>query len=276
MSKKKICGVAAVLFAVVAGGIFLHEQNSRLTVRKYRIPDDIGGKLRIVQLSDLHGELFGRQNCELRRRIDSLAPDAVFCTGDMLDDCGKSDSEIFSFFRSLADEYPLFCIVGNHENRRGVADRFVNELSSYGATVLRNEVCETEVSGVRLGILGLDEYSGRHSYNNRSAVPELMEKLMQTDGYHIVLSHYPENYSLIESPYNQYGFDLMLSGHAHGGQWQLPLIGPVISPGEGLFPKYYDGLYDGRLIVSAGLGNNGIPRMFNYPQIVCVDIGRQE
>lgn len=97
------------------------------------------------------------------------------------------------------------------------------------------------------------------------------DKLDKLDGYKIVLSHFPENFEKVEeNHYAQYDFDLQLSGHAHGGQFILPFIGPIYSPGQGLFPKYAVGSFGDRpkLIISRGLGNAEFPlRLFNHPEI---------
>ena len=104
------------------------------------------------------------------------------------------------------------------------------------------------------------------------------KRLNKLGGYKIVLSHYPENFEGVkEMNYSQYDFDLQLSGHAHGGQFCLPFIGPVFSPGQGLFPKYAKGSFGDRpkLIVSRGLGNAEFPfRLFNHPEINVININQ--
>ncbi|MGN0529443.1 MAG: phosphoesterase, partial [Eubacterium sp.] len=102
------------------------------------------------------------------------------------------------------------------------------------------------------------------------------DKLSQAQGFKIVLSHFPENFEKInELYYKQYDFDLQLSGHAHGGQFILPIVGPVFSPGQGVFPKYARGSFGERpmLIVSRGLGNAEFPfRLFNHPEINVITV----
>ena len=132
--------------------------------------------------------------------------------------------------------------------------------------------------------LGLDENqasfeayrqrkAGTFHYRDSSA---LFARLAEHPGYKIVLCHYPENFAAVaENNYRQYDFDLQLSGHAHGGQWILPGIGPVFSPGQGLRPQYARGSFGERprLIVSRGIGNAEFPlRLFNHPEIIVLHL----
>ena len=106
-----------------------------------------------------------------------------------------------------------------------------------------------------------------------------MAALAQSDGFRLALSHYPEYFAVHpRMRYHRYGVDLVLSGHGHGGQFILPLIGPVFSPGQGLFPKYARGLHrknGAALIVSRGLGGTSFPfRLFNHPEVGVIEIGK--
>ena len=115
--------------------------------------------------------------------------------------------------------------------------------------------------------------NSRYEFDN---VDYLFRKLEKTIGIKIVLSHYPENYEYVgEYSYSKYNFDIMFSGHAHGGQFILPGIGGIFAPGQGLLPKYYKGIYGdkSKLVVSRGLGNSGFPlRLFNRPDLVVLDV----
>ncbi|MDE6125316.1 MAG: phosphoesterase, partial [Eubacterium sp.] len=105
-------------------------------------------------------------------------------------------------------------------------------------------------------------------------------KLNNCKGFKFVLSHFPENFEYVkENNYSQYDFDIQLSGHAHGGQFILPLIGPVFSPGQGFFPKYAKGSVGERpkLIISRGLGNAEFPlRLFNHPEINIINLKKPQ
>ena len=92
-------------------------------------------------------------------------------------------------------------------------------------------------------------------------------------GYTLLLSHRPELFDV----YSGCGVDLVLAGHAHGGQFRLPLVGGLIAPNQGLFPRYDAGLYTSgstSMVVSRGLGNSVIPLRFNNrPEVVLVELG---
>jgi hypothetical protein len=125
-----------------------------------------------------------------------------------------------------------------------------------------------------------DDYKSRKkgTFEYKDMSP-YFEKLSKTNGFKIVMSHFPENFEKIdELNYSQYDFDIQFSGHAHGGQFILPFIGPIFSPGQGIFPKYARGSFGERpkLIISRGLGNSEFPfRLFNHPEINIVTISRK-
>ena len=136
---------------------------------------------------------------------------------------------------------------------------------------------------------GCGGYSASDSYSGNGAYYESPQVAMDTayagdydygyyddyaaaEGYHILLSHHPEYILYVPS-----SVELMLSGHAHGGQWRVfnpfkrEWVG-VFSPGQGLWPKYTKGVYDGRLVISAGLSNTAsVPRFFNPTQLVYIE-----
>ena len=163
----------------------------------------------------------------------------------------------------------------------------MRELKDCGFNVLLNEVSEADINGNKICILGLDEnqadFNDYKARKNGTFVYKDMkpyfDELDKLNGFKIVLSHFPENFEAVkENNYSQYDFDLQLSGHAHGGQFILPFIGPVYSPGQGLFPKYARGSHGERpmLIISRGLGNAEFPfRLFNHPEIIVIKISHK-
>jgi len=270
--KRKII-VAAAAFALLAGLFFFFGyQNNHIAVSKIKLSNENIGALKIVHLSDLHGKQFGQNNKKLAGKITALNPDLIVLTGDMLDVSGKNTDETIDFLAALNKTAAVVWVSGNHEWDSGARDEIVRKLKEKDIMVLENEIASLNIGGNEINILGLDEVGGYYAAG--ADIPSLFLKLSKLRGLKIVLSHYPENYALTgEKSYNQYGFDLMFSGHAHGGQISLPFIGGLFSPGQGFDPRYYRGLYDGRLIVSAGLGNSRFPfRLFNYPQIVLAEI----
>lgn len=269
---------AAITAAFIA---FCYYENNKIDITKYNIYDEkINGHVKIAHLSDLHSKPFKA----VLKKLDFEKPDIIMITGDYINDKGKRKEKMLEFAKELLKLAPVYYITGNHEHRLDYFNSLMEELRSVGFTVLLDEIATANINGTELCILGLDENqasfedykarrNGTFKYRNMKPV---FDKLTEHGGYKIVLCHYPENFEGIkELNYSRYNFDLQLSGHAHGGQFILPLIGPVFSPGQGLFPKYARGSFGEkpRLIVSRGLGNAEFPlRLFNHPEINIINL----
>ena len=218
-------------------------------------------------------------------KLKAIRPDMIMITGDYINDHGKNKEKMFEIGKELLSLSPVYYITGNNERRMDDFDVLMKELSDLGFTVLLNDISKGIINGNRITVLGLDEnqasfedYKARKKgtfvYKN---MQPYFDKLEKSSGFKIVLSHFPENFETVkENNYSQYNFELQLSGHAHGGQFRLPLIGGLVAPNQGLFPKYDAGLYtDGgtNMVVSRGLGNSIIPIRFNNrPEIVLVEL----
>ncbi len=260
--------------------IFLYLQNNLIDVTEYEIKSDaINQNTRIVHLSDLHS----KASLRILKRVENLNPDLICITGDYINDRCKNKPAMLEFGKKLVNTAPVFYITGNHELRLAGFDKLMEELKDIGFTVLRNETTVYK----DIALLGLDENQANfEDYKARKAgtfiykdMSPYFEELRKLEGFKIVLSHYPENFMGIqEMNYSKYDFDLQLSGHAHGGQFILPFIGPVFSPGQGIRPKYARGSFGDRpkLIVSRGIGNAEFPfRLFNHQEIIVIDIEKE-
>lgn len=270
--------IIVITAAVIA---FCRFENNKIDITEYNINDDrISGQVKIAQLSDLHSKPFKGA----LKKLENESPDIIVITGDYINDKGKRKNEMMKYAKNLLQIAPVYYITGNHEHRLDYFDSLMDELRCTGFTVLLDEVAQTTINGTKISILGLDEnqasfddYKARRNgtFKYRNMRPEF-DKLSKCEGFKIVLSHYPENFEAVkELNYSQYDFDIQLSGHAHGGQFILPFIGPVFSPGQGLFPKYARGSFGKRpkLIVSRGLGNAEFPlRLFNHPEINIINL----
>ena len=148
--------------------------------------------------------------------------------------------------------------------------------------VLRNRAALVRLGHANVVLAGLDDPERAkidEGYDWETALAHLGEEVAGLPGYRILLAHRPDAID----EYRQMDFDLILSGHAHGGQWRIPgWINGVYAPGQGLFPRYAGGLYlldDLAFIVSRGLSNNTwVPRIFNPPELVVIELtgkGRQ-
>ena len=267
-----------VVFAVVILFIaFCLYQNNKLDLTKYEIKSErVDRDIRIVHLSDFHSKPFGAA----LKKTAALSPDYICITGDFINDKGRNRKKMLDYGKKLTEICPVIYITGNHERRLRYFEELMKELENTGFNVLLNEIKKTE----NITFLGLDENQADFSdYKARKKgtfkyrdMSEYFAKLEKADNFRLVLSHFPENFCGIkEVNYSQYDFELQLSGHAHGGQWIMPFIGPLFSPGQGILPKYARGTHGDKpkLIISRGLGNSEFPlRLFNHPEIVIVDI----
>ena len=275
--------VLAIIAGLVLIAIFLYLQNNIIDITKYRIESDkIDGRIKIAQLSDLHSKPFKK----VPDILTEIKPDLILITGDYINDRQRNKEKMFAFGKELLGIAPVIYITGNHERRLSNFDNLMEELKGLGFTVLLNDIKELNINGNSLIILGLDEnqadFDDYKARKNGTFIYKDMKpyfnELDNYNGYKIVLSHYPENFKAVsEMNYSQYDFDLQLSGHAHGGQFILPLFGPVFSPGQGVRPKYARGSFGERprLIVSRGLGNAEFPfRLFNHPEINLITLSQ--
>ena len=223
--------------------------------------------VRIAHVSDLHSNYYGKDMKNLLNAVNDHSPDLIVLTGDIFDD--DSDNENTRIFLKAASEkYPCFYISGNHELRKDGWKTFRAEAKNMGITVLEGENAE---------IMGITVCGASSTGDGRLTFEESVKQCAENagGGFNILLAHYPDQINY----YRSFGkFDLILSGHAHGGQWRIPyLINGLYAPEQGLFPKYAGGRYDFKdetLIVSRGLSRTKtkIPRIFNNPELVIIDI----
>ncbi len=268
-----------LLIALAAALIwgFLYLQNNKLDITRHSFKSDaVKDDVKLVHLSDLHS----KPQRAVLKTVKNLQPDVIMITGDYINDRARRREKMLAFAKALTEIAPVYYITGNHERRLEDFDKLMQELRDSGFHVLLDEIAAFNVNGTPIAVLGLDENQASfEAYRERKAgtfqykdVSSLFETFTKYNAYKIVLSHFPENFSMIkEMNYQQYDFDLQLSGHAHGGQFILPFIGPVLSPGQGLFPKYARGKFGDRpaMLVSRGIGNAEFPfRLFNHPEII--------
>lgn len=263
-SKLNALKILIVIAVIALLTVFVYYNNTHLVITEYdytnaKLPESIDGYC-IVQISDLHNAKFGKDNEKLLEKIRICSPDIIVITGDMVDCSGHTNIPIaLSFASAATDICPVYYITGNHEYYLSEEQRntFLSGLMASGVIILNSESLEL-VEGVRL--IGLDDNDLFHDFSN----------LVATEEFNIVLAHEPQRIK----NYASSNADLVFSGHAHGGQIRLPIIGGLAAPDQGFNPEYSEGLihYNNTdMIISRGLGNSAFPfRIFNYPEIVCV------
>lgn len=268
MSRRKFIITSALISALVIAIPFVC--NESLECSYYSITTDkLASPVRAAFISDLHNTKYGRDMSGLIGAVDSFEPDIVIFGGDFFD-AGWAESNSMVFATEMQRRYPCFYSLGNHEFKKGEQNAIKTGMSKLGITVLDGKYSDVTVNGETVRIMGIDSGMSRDQL-------ESCKNALDKDIFCILLEHYPEDFPFI----SEFGFDLVLSGHAHGGQWRLPpLINGVYSPGEGFFPKYTSGIYSlngSEMLVSRGLQRCPrdlvIPRIFNRPEAVFITIG---
>ena len=272
------CLTALIILALIAAAAaFLIKDSrddleiSRYEVKSQKLPESFDG-FKIVQLTDLHGAEFGEDGMELVEKVKELEPDIIALTGDFVTDEGDL-AAVEKLAARLTELCPVYFISGNHEFGSGLAVKVRNILERAGVKYLSNVYLT--ISRGEDGILvgGVEDPL---AYADMLSPDELAQKMNDAapDAFKILLGH--RNYWMTEYP--ELPVDLIFCGHAHGGLIRIPGVGGLIGTDRRLFPDFDAGQFNnGRytLIVSRGLGNSvPIPRVFNRPEIVCVELTR--
>lgn len=281
MKRNKIIkwAVCLVLAAVITA--WLIAGNILPGVTEYRISADIPESFsgfRIAQVSDLHNAEFGEGNSRLLNLLAEAKPDIIVITGDLIDSRRTNIQVALDFAEQAVEIAPCYYVTGNHESRIRKFDELEAGLREAGVTVLRNEAVFLERGGERIRLIGLDDCTFFPGSNGNETVLA-MEDMLQTltgEEYTVLLSHRPELIGI----YGRNAVDLVLSGHAHGGQFRIPFVGGLYAPDQGFLPEYDCGLYVSgsvTMAVSRGLGNSAFPlRLNNPPELVVVTLTTQE
>ena len=247
---------------------------TQVAVASGALPEAFEG-FKIAHVSDLHNAVFGRENEKLLSLIRAAEPDIIAITGDLIDSRHTDIDSALAFVEAAAEIAPVYYVTGNHESRLDF-DEIEPRLIAAGARVLRNEAEDIGRGGERIRLAGIDDPSFiRTGGTAEERAAAELEQLGDGGGtFTVLLAHRPE---LVEV-YAEYGAGLVLSGHAHGGQVRLPLLGGLYAPGQGLLPEYDSGLYslgETQMVVSRGLGNSVAPlRVNNRPELVIVTLSR--
>ncbi len=270
MRKKHWWILPALAILVALAPIALDE---RLILRTYTVVSPkLTAEVRLAVVTDFHSS----DNADdVAAMVASCAPDAVLLVGDMFDDdiANRPTERTLSLMRQLSAQYPCYYVSGNHEAWTGEMDALYQQTEEAGVTVLRMSSGVLTVRGQRIALCGIpDPYEMVFS-----GAPDTEEQLRQaledvdSADFTVLLAHRPE----LLAKYAQFPLDLVVSGHAHGGQVRIPgVLNGLYAPNQGWFPKLAGGAYtqDGTtLIVSRGLAvRTRLPRIFNRPEVVLV------
>ena len=252
----------------------LSVETTKLTVTSKDLPEAFDN-FSIAHISDLHNAEYGKNNEKLIDILKAESPNIIAITGDLIDSNHTNLEVALSFAQQAVKIAPCYFVTGNHEAWIGSQyEELKTSLQNTGITVLQDEAIELNYGDVCIQLIGLNDpdFSERDRLLSESILEVKLSQVNISDGFTILLSHRPEYFNV----YQNKNIDLVLSGHAHGGQFRLPLGGGVIAPGQGLFPKYDAGAYTENgttMIVSRGIGNSIIPvRINNPPEIVIIEL----
>ena len=258
---------------LAALGMFYWYSNHSLQVeeaefRSHRLPYGFDG-FRAVQISDLHGAVFGEDNERLLEEVKAAEPEAIILTGDLVDQYpGIDGAYVEQTAASLSAVAPTYFVTGNHEWAAGDVRELKALLEENGVTVLSNEFVTLTRKDAEIVLAGIDDPNG---YADQKTPEELAEEVYDAfgDPFWILLAHRNDRFA---KQYSLLGADLTVSGHGHGGIIRLPFTDGLLSTQRRFFPTHTDGFYEDNgntVFVSRGLGNSGISRrLFNRPELV--------
>ncbi len=236
----------------------------------------------IAVIADLHNTIYGEAQRDLINAVNGLSPDLIFLVGDIMDERTTTEGTelLLSGIQGIA---PTFYVTGNHEFTTNRVDELRDITRSFDVIILSDDYEKLSIQGAEVIVAGIeDPFKKKHedkNYDQDRVMEERFRGLEDSSAYRILIAHRPER---IEQ-YLTYPFDLIVSGHAHGGQWRFKgwAKNGLYAPNQGFFPKYAGGLYlwempDGTVIhiVSRGLSltTPKILRINNPPELVFLEI----
>ncbi len=278
--KRALCVVITLFvvfsFVTVWGNITLSVDHFNIETDKLNIENGY----KIAHISDYHNTKNSFLNDEILSSLEAEKPDAIVLTGDLVD-CRKTDIEKgIDFVSRIVKIAPVYYVTGNHEcnisiENQSAFDNMITDLKALGVVVLKNEGTEIILpNNEKINVFGInDPYFHCEYASEVEAATDSLCALFEVNKneLNILLAHHPEQLNV----YSKYNFDLVFSGHAHGGQVRL-FNQSLIAPDQGLFPEFTDGKYkagETTLLVSRGIGNSIIPlRVFCRPHLIYLDI----
>ena len=245
-------------------------QNKKLKVRKTTLKFDklpqAFNNYKIAQVSDIHCDRVGHSDLSFIKKIKDFNPDIIVITGDVLDSYNNDMDIAYNILSQLAIIAPCYFVSGNHELRLPEEyEQLINIMKKLNITYMNNSNLLITKNNESINLVGVEDYNffkNEDNLNHRANFIKTLEELYSPNHFNILLSHRPEKFPI----YADLKYELIFSGHAHGGQWRVPFVGGIFSPSQGFFPKYTNGNYvleDSTIIVSQGLGNSSFPIRIN-------------
>ncbi|MBA4533843.1 metallophosphoesterase [Brevibacillus halotolerans] len=280
--RKKILTILLVSLFAFSGWVYWGNtaiQTTKININNEKIPESFDG-FTIVQVSDLHNAEFGNNQSRLLNAIKAVSPDFIAVTGDLIDSNHTDVAKAMEFINGAIEIGPVYYVTGNHEARSDQYAKLKQQMLEAGVIMLEDEGTTIKREGASIRLFGLNDpnfTATDDAYESTAMVDtKLKAMLSKNNEYTILLSHRPELFDI----YAENSIDMVLSGHAHGGQVRLPFIGGLVAPNQGFFPKYSEGVHEKeqtKMIVSRGLGNSIIPvRINNRPELVVITLDHKQ
>ena len=277
----------ALIILLTLGIIAIFGFDNRLASVEYKIKSNkiiVDSSVTVLFLADLHNQAFGENQSEFIERIKSYSPDLILLGGDFIYNFEKKN-QVINLLQGINGLAPTYYVSGNHEYWSGEILGIKQLMETYGVNVLDDEIANLVIKQNKITLIGIEDPDKKdyfdNNYDQAKSLDNIMKKvkLETSNTFKILLAHRPEKIDM----YLKYDFDLILSGHTHGGQVRIPfLVNGFYAPDQGAFPKYAGGRYvfakqnnggETSLIVSRGLYNNPkVIRFFNPPELDVIRI----
>lgn len=277
------------VIVLMGGYVYYKYKSEDIEIASYEVQNrkipKVFNEFKIVQISDLHNRSFGTDNNILLEKIDKLKPNIVCITGDLIDSTNKDFSIALKLIDELSRKYQVYNIIGNHEQKvminkyKELYKDYFKQLKSKNIISLENEKVKIQIGNDFINIYGLvvpykyypylfnKNYKNKKLDFNKNDIEKQLGKINNKE-YNVLLAHTP----FFFEGYSNWGADLVLAGHVHGGIIRLPIKGGLLSPNREFFPKYDLGEYNidkSTMILTKGLGGSRmIPRVNCKPEIV--------
>lgn len=243
-----------------------------IDIENEKIPTEFGG-FKIAHISDLHNHQWGEKLIE---KIKKENPDLIAITGDLVDS-RKTDFDIsLQFIKDISKIAPIYYVTGNHEARLEDYHILKERLEKADVNMMDDQSLLIEKGNNKIQILGIQDPDFVERTTGGGIQSEIvrakLNDILDEKYFNVVLIHRPEHFE----QYVDIGADLVLTGHAHGGQFKIPFLGGLVAPNQGFLPKYSEGIHTERntdMVVSRGLGNSIIPvRINNMPELIIIQL----
>lgn len=277
--KKILLGILISIILVI---FYIIANQYKITKSEYTVESDrVKSEIKIAVVSDLHNMNFLNDNKGVVKKIQSEEPDIIAVVGDMIDEYAENSENTLNVMTALPDIAPTYYSMGNHDKLFSDYTSYITEVENSGVIVLDDKTDKITIGENEITLLGLSGYSFGEVEN--PAYTALLKELCENDSLRLMLCHYPEfsQWFFERDLYYESDFELMLSGHTHGGLVRIPYIGGVFAPNQGFFPEYTKGMYyvdkenknPYNMLVTSGLGQDKrFIRLNNFPEIAFITV----